>query len=97
LASDLSHSIVFKRDAARDFARPPRDAQLRFLFAFGALSQAPTRPSPRLLIKQMRGHPGFWRLAVGAWRGVYEIDGHTTRFYMFGEPATVYQQFETRR
>lgn len=49
------------------------------------------------MIKQMRGHPGFWRLTVGRWRGIYHFDGQVVRFYMFGNRATVYQQFESRR
>jgi mRNA-degrading endonuclease RelE of RelBE toxin-antitoxin system len=89
--------VVFKPEAARDLARLPRSAQLRFLFAFGVVSVSPTRPSPQLLIKQLRGRPGFWRVTVGRWRGIYHFDGKCVRFFMFGERATVYQQFESRK
>jgi mRNA-degrading endonuclease RelE of RelBE toxin-antitoxin system len=94
--SDVSFSVRLKREALQDLKRLPRDAQLRILFAIGLVSHAPTRPSPRLSIKQMRGHAGFWRLAVGPWRGVYHFDGEVVRFYMFGHRATIYQQFEAR-
>jgi mRNA-degrading endonuclease RelE of RelBE toxin-antitoxin system len=92
----VAYPIVFKREALRDLSRLPRNAQLRFLFAFGALGQTPTRPSPQLLVKQMRDRPGFWRLAVGQWRGVYSFDGQVVRFYIFGDRSTLYQQFESR-
>jgi mRNA-degrading endonuclease RelE of RelBE toxin-antitoxin system len=89
--------VLFKPDALRDLARLPRSAQLRSLFASGLVGQTPTRPSPQLLIKQMRGHQGFWRITVGKWRGIYHFDGQVVRFYMFGDRATIYQQFELRR
>jgi len=44
----------------------------------------------------MRGHPGFWRLAIGQWRGVYHFDGAVIRFYIFGHRGTIYSQFEGR-
>lgn len=87
--------ITFKASAARELAKLPREAQLRFLFAFTLLSAAPTRASHKLSIKQMRGHPGFWRVAIGPWRGVYQFDGSVVRFYVFGHRATVYTQFES--
>lgn len=91
----MTYPIVFKTSAARELSKLPREAQTRFLFAFGLLSISPTRPSPQLRIKQMRGHPGFWRLAVGPWRGVYHFDGEMIRFYIFGHRATIYIQFES--
>ena len=93
----MTYPIPFKREAVRDLERLPREAQLRFLFAFGLLDRTPTRPSAQLLIKQMRGHPGFWRLTVGSWRAVYHFDGQAIRVYIFGDRATVYQQFESRK
>lgn len=93
----MPYPVLFKQEALRDLARLPRGVQLRFLFALGHVGQTPTRPSPQLMIKQMRGHPGFWRLTVGRWRGIYHFDGQVVRFYMFGNRATVYQQFESRR
>ena len=93
----MSYPVVFKASAAREFSRLPRQAQLRFLYAFGLLSKSPTRPSPQLNTRQMRGHAGFWRVAVGPWRAVYHFDGVTIRFYIFGHRATVYTQFESTR
>lgn len=92
----MVYPVVFKTDAAREFDRLPRTAQLRFLYAFGLLARTPTRASPQLSIKQMRRHPGFWRLSIARWRGVYHFDGETIRFYIFGERPTVYMQFESR-
>jgi len=43
------------------------------------------------------GHPGFWRITLGKGRGIYHFGGQVVRFYMFGDGATVYQQFESRR
>jgi len=61
----VSYPIVFGASAARELSRLPREVQLRFLCALDLLVESPTRPSPQLQIKQMRGHPGFWRLAIG--------------------------------
>ncbi len=93
----MPYPVRFQRSAAQDLARLPREAKLRFLFAFGLLSRFPTRPSPQLRIKQIRGHAGFWRLAIGQWRGIYYFDGAVVRFYMFGPRGDVYNQFESRR
>jgi len=49
------------------------------------------------LIKQVRGHPGFWRFTVRKWPGIYHFDGQQVGFYLFGDQTTIYQQFESRR
>lgn len=86
--------ITFKSSAFRELSGLPKEAQLRFLFAFTRLSRGPTRAAPGLPIKQLRGHPGFWRLTIGPWRGVYHFDGAIIRFYVFGHRSSVYAQFE---
>jgi mRNA interferase RelE/StbE len=92
----VPYSVVLKQDAVRDLKNLPVDAQWRFVYALSTLARNPTRPSPQLRIKQMRGHPGFWRLAVGEWRAVYEFDGVVVRVYIFGHRANVYDKFESR-
>ncbi len=91
----MPDSIAFKASATRKLAKLPREVQLRFLFAFSLLALAPTKAVPGLEIKQMRGHPSFWCLAVGRWRGVYHFDGAVIRFHAFGARATIYAQFES--
>ena len=93
----MAFPIPFKASVARELAKLPREAQLRFLFAFTLLSVSPTKATPRLSVKQMRGHLGFWRIAISPWRGVYQFDGSVIRFYLFGHRSTVYTQFESTR
>jgi mRNA-degrading endonuclease RelE of RelBE toxin-antitoxin system len=93
----MTYLVRLKREAFQDVQRLPLEAQLRLLFAMGIIARTPTRPTSRLAIKPMRGHPGFWRLAVGPWRAVHLFDGETVRFFIFGHRATIYQQFEYRK
>lgn len=88
--------LRFKREAARELAALPPEVQERFFLAFSELARAPTRYAPAVRIKQMRGRPGFWRLSVGPWRGVYRFDGEAVVFYIFGHRKLVYTQFEPR-
>ena len=91
----MRYPVRLKKEAARELEHLPQEARLRLVYAMVYVGQTPTRPSPRLSIKQMRGHPGFWRLAVGPWRAIYRFDGETVLFYMFGHRGTIYQQFES--
>jgi mRNA interferase RelE/StbE len=92
----VTYPVTLKRDAVRDLKKLPRGAQLRFAYALTELGRNPSRPSPQLRTKQMRGHPGFWRLAVGEWRAVYEFDGVAVRVSIFGHRANIYEKFESR-
>jgi mRNA-degrading endonuclease RelE of RelBE toxin-antitoxin system len=92
----VPYPVVLKPDAVRDLKALPRDAQLRFVYALTLLGRNPTKPTPLLRIKQLRGHARFWRLAVGEWRAVYEFDGAVVRVFILGHRANVYEKFESR-
>lgn len=88
--------VRLKREAARELGTLPTEAQARLLLALESLADYPTRNSPNVRIKQMRGHPGFWRLSVGVWRAVYKFDGASVVVYIVGHRKVVYTQFEAR-
>jgi len=83
--------IFFKASAEKEFRRLPREIQRRFAKAFEVLAQEPTRARPGLDIKPLRGVKATWRLRVGDFRGVYEVERDTVRFTRFGHRSSVYQ------
>ena len=83
--------IVFKSSAEREFRRLPREIQRRFASAFKSLAEEPTRPRPRLDVKPLRGVKATWRLRVGDYRGIYEVEPGKVRFTRFGHRSNVYE------
>lgn len=83
-------AIYFKPSAEREFRRLPRDVQRRFSKAFDALAENPIRPRPGLDVKPLRGVKGSWRLRVGDYRGIYEVEPEEVRFTRFGHRSDIY-------
>ncbi len=82
--------ILISRSAERELARLPRDIQKRFLKAFEELERDP-RPRPGLDIKPLRGMKGAWRLRIGSYRGIFELDEDDARFTRFGHRSDIYR------
>lgn len=84
-------SIYVKPSAEREFRRLPREIQRRFANAFEALAEDPTRARPGLDVKPLRGLRGAWRLRIGDYRGIYELEPGKVRFTRFGHRSNVYE------
>ena len=82
--------VLISRSAEREPGHLPRDVQRRFADAFDELEKDP-RSSPGLDIKPLRGMKGAWRLRIGSYRGVFELDGEGLRFTRFGHRKDVYR------
>ena len=82
--------ILISRSAERELAGLPRDVQERFAMAFGELEKDP-RPRPGLDVKPLRGMKGAWRLRVGSYRGIYELEEGQVRFTRFGHRKEIYR------
>ena len=83
--------IFFKSSAEREFRRLSREIQGRFARAFESLAEDPTRPRPGLDVKPLRGVKDTWRLRVGDYRGIYEVEPGKVRFTRFGHRSNVYE------
>lgn len=83
--------IFFKPSAEREFRRLPREIQRRFAKAFEALAEAPTQARPGLDVKPVRGVKAAWRLRVGDYRGIFEVEPGKVRFTRFGHRSNVYE------
>ena len=83
--------IFFKASAEKEFRRLPREIQRRFAKAFEALAEEPTRARPGLDVKPLRGVKATWRLRVGDYRGIYEVEPDKVRFTRFGHRSSVYE------
>lgn len=82
--------IFLKASAARELARLPKEIQHRFGQAFDLLLENPTRARPGLDIKRLRGGRSAWRIRVGDYRGVYELDRGVVTFTRFGHRSKIY-------
>jgi len=82
--------ILISRSAERELARLPRDVRARFAQAFDKLEKEP-RPRPGLDIKPLRGMKGAWRLRIGSYRGVFEMEAGQVRFTRFGHRKDIYR------
>lgn len=83
--------IFFKPSAEREFRHLPREIQRRFAKVFESLAEEPTRPRPGLDVKPLRGVKDTWRLRVGDFRGIYEVEPDKVRFTRFGHRSKVYE------
>ena len=82
--------ILISRAAERELARLPRDVQERFARAFDDLEKGP-KPRPGFDIKPLRGMKGTWRLRVGSYRGVFEMEAGQVRSTRFGHRKDIYR------
>ncbi|MGC0144491.1 type II toxin-antitoxin system RelE family toxin [Pseudactinotalea sp. Z1732] len=62
--------IVFDARARKELRRLDKPVGRRVYRAIMALADDP-RPAD---VRQLRGHPGLWRIRIGAYRVVYAID-----------------------
>jgi len=65
------HRLRFGRDAEKALARMPRDQARRIRAGIDRLAQDPW--APNLDVRRLKGQRGF-RLRIGDWRVIYEID-----------------------
>ena len=63
----MKYQIKFEKDAQKFLKKLPRPDETRVLKAIAKLPDEGDR-------KQMKGHPGFFRLRVGDYRIIYTVD-----------------------
>lgn len=65
-----SYKVELKRPASKFLAKQDRPTQKRIIQALEELEKTP----PEGDIKPMKGQPGLYRLRMGTYRAVYEVD-----------------------
>ena len=63
----MKYQIKIEKDAQKFLKKLPRPDEIRVLKAIAKLHDEGDR-------KQMKGHPGFFRLRVGDYRIIYTVD-----------------------
>ena len=81
--------ILISRSAERELARLPREIQKRFAKALEELAKDP-RPRPGLDVKPLRGMKGAWRVRIGSYRAIYELEEGQVRSTRLGHRSNVY-------
>ncbi|HXG57927.1 MAG TPA: type II toxin-antitoxin system RelE/ParE family toxin [Thermoanaerobaculia bacterium] len=64
------YQIVYKESARRDIARLDLSVAARIVPKIRALEKDPRPPG----VKRIKGERALWRIRIGDWRVIYEID-----------------------
>jgi mRNA-degrading endonuclease RelE of RelBE toxin-antitoxin system len=87
----MPYRIVREARAARDLSTLPRWGQTLVYRTLAELAVSPLGGPPDLNVRQVKGHPGFWRVAAGPWRAFYRIDGTLVRVPRIIERSLAYR------
>jgi len=82
--------IVLKESAAKELQRLPKRDRLRSVAPIDALATDPFRSRPGVNIRKLRGTRSMFRLRVGDFRGIYEVQGEGVIFTRSGHRSKVY-------
>lgn len=83
-------AIEVKKSAEKELARIPKRERARFVEPINALADDPFRPRAGVDIKQLKGTRSLYRLRVGDYRGIYEVEGGREIFTRFGHRSKIY-------
>ena len=83
--------ILLTRSAEKEFESLDRSVQKRFALAIEELRHDPRRPRPGVDIRPLKGLKGMWRLRVGDYRGIYQLERDSVTFTRFAHRSKVYQ------
>ena len=84
------HRVQLTRSAEKELGKLPAGVVRRFVEAIDAVAEEPRKARPGVDIKRLKGTKSTWRLRVGDYRGIYEIEGATVVFTRFAHRARVY-------
>ena len=82
--------ILLTRSAEKEFESLDRSVQERFAVAIEELRKDPRRPRPGVDIRSLRGLKGMWRLRVGDFRGICQLERDSATFTRFAHRSKVY-------
>ncbi|MHB8603977.1 MAG: type II toxin-antitoxin system RelE family toxin [Thermoplasmatota archaeon] len=83
--------VIITDHAERHLRSLPPHIRRRFVEAMEELARDPFPPHTRLDVKKLRGLRRSWRLRVGAYRGIYEVEGDRLVFTRFAHRSAVYR------
>ena len=80
-----------KPSAFKEFEDLPEQLQDRFNAAFRRLAENPFRPRPGLDVRPLAGRGPIWRLRVGPFRALYEVQGRRVVITEIGPRSSAYR------
>ncbi len=83
--------VEFTRSAKKELSKLPRDVAARFAAAIDRLREDPARARPGVDVRKLKGTGSAWRLRVGEYRGIYELEGDRIVFTRFAHRSKVYR------
>lgn len=83
--------VQLTRSAEKELSKLPREVTLRFAAAIDRLQEKPTRTRPGVDVKRLKGTRSAWRLRVGDYRGIYEVEGGQVVFTRFAHRSKMYR------
>jgi mRNA interferase RelE/StbE len=66
----MPYAVEFVASAAKEFRSLPIEIRQRVSAAIDVLCEEPRPPG----VRKLRGHPDYYRIRIGAYRVVYQID-----------------------
>ena len=70
----VMHRVLIARRAERELARIPKDIQQRIADAIPPLAEDPVHARSGLDVARLEGGKNTWRLRVGNYRILYEVE-----------------------
>ena len=75
----MPYKVFIERNAEKDFRKIPKTIQKKVI---SAIIKLKTNPKPRK-VKKISGSENYYRIRVGDYRIVYEIDGKEKKVNVF--------------
>jgi len=91
----VRYCVLLRPAAKRDLRDVPREVAERLLDALGELASDPRSPNAVPLVGDLKG---LWKLRVGTYRAVYEVDDaqRCIRVWGLGHRAGFYDRMRRR-
>lgn len=84
----MNYKIIIEKKAEKFILKQPKEQQLKIL---SAINKLPVSGD----IKQLKGHPGIFRLRVGTYRILYAVDNGNLIIYIIdvGNRGDIYKKY----
>jgi mRNA interferase RelE/StbE len=83
--------VLLGSHAVKQLAALDRRTQARLVEALHRLARAGPTPGAGIDVKRLEGRTGTWRLRIGGYRAIFEVDGTIIRVTRIGDRKNVYR------
>jgi mRNA-degrading endonuclease RelE of RelBE toxin-antitoxin system len=84
------YTVSLKRSCERELLLAPDHIRERFLAAVVELERGPLSARPGLDIRKLQGMVNTWRLRIGSYRAIFEVEGSNITFTVLAHRSNAY-------